>query len=338
MRIAVDAMGGDHAPEAIVAGALATVDKLGQDEVILVGQEKRILDLLGEPSRWESRISVVDAPEVINMDDPPVEALRRKRRNSIDVMAKLAAAGGADLVLSAGNTGACVAACQMRMRLLPGVLRPGILVVFPTLAGSVAVCDVGANVDPKPAHLYQYAIMAEVYVREVLGIDKPTVGLISIGQENAKGNELVKAVNQLLRDDKDIDFIGNVEPRAFLSRPADILVCEGFVGNVILKLTEGLAEGIFKFIAKEFAREKPDMLEHFMPIVERIYAQHDYNEYGGAPLLGVNGICVICHGSSDARAIKNAILIALRQAKTNINQKIIERFLTVKQNIEKTEA
>jgi glycerol-3-phosphate acyltransferase PlsX len=280
----------------------------------------------------------VDAPEVVGMDDPPVEALRRKRRNSIDVMAKLAAAGQVDLVLSAGNTGACVAACQMRMRLLPGVLRPGILVVFPTLAGSVAVCDVGANVDPKPAHLYQYALMADVYVREVLGIEKPTVGLISIGQENAKGNELVKAVNQQLRDDKDIDFVGNVEPREFLNRPANILICEGFVGNVILKLTEGLAAGIFKFIAQEFARQKPDMLEHFMPIVEKIYAQHDYNEYGGAPLLGVDGTCIICHGSSDARAIKNAILIALRQAKTNINQKIIERFLTTKQKTEKTEA
>ena len=326
MRIAVDAMGGDRAPDDIVAGALATVEELEQDEIVLVGQEDRILELLGDRGRWESKISVVHAPEVVDMHESPVEAVRRKRKSSIAVMAKLAAQGEVDLVLSAGNTGACVVSCQMQMRLLPGVLRPGILVVFPTLAGAVVVCDVGANVAPKPAHLYQYALMSDVYAREILGIEKPTVGLISIGQENAKGNELVKAVNQQLRDDKSIDFIGNVEPRDFLNRPADILICEGFVGNVILKLTEGLAEGIFKFIAKEFTRQKPEMLEHFMPIVKKIYAQHDYNEYGGAPLLGVNGICIICHGSSDNRAIKNAILIALRQAKTNINQKIIERF------------
>ena len=326
MRIAVDAMGGDRAPDDIVAGALATVEELEQDEIVLVGQEDRILELLGDRGRWESKISVVHAPEVVDMHESPVEAVRRKRKSSIAVMAKLAAQGEVDLVLSAGNTGACVVSCQMQMRLLPGVLRPGILVVFPTLAGAVVVCDVGANVAPKPAHLYQYALMSDVYAREILGIEKPTVGLISIGQENAKGNELVIAVNQQLRDDNSIDFIGNVEPRDFLNRPADILICEGFVGNVILKLTEGLAEGIFKFIAKEFTRQKPEMLEHFMPIVKKIYAQHDYNEYGGAPLLGVNGICIICHGSSDNRAIKNAILIALRQAKTNINQKIIERF------------
>ncbi|MCF7957916.1 MAG: phosphate acyltransferase PlsX [Phycisphaerae bacterium] len=325
MRIAVDAMGGDKAPDEIVAGVLASLEQLDDNHIVLIGDEPRILELLGDPSVWKEKVSVVHASEVIEMDDSPVEALKKKRKSSISIMSKMAKEGSVDIVLSAGNTGACVAACQMRMRLLPGVQKPGILVVFPTIAGPIVICDVGANVAPKHIHLHQYALMASVYAREVLGVTHPTVGLLSIGQEDSKGNELVKKTNRLMREDDRIDFIGNVEPRSILQRPSDVLICEGFVGNIILKLTEGLAEGIFRFIGKEFARQKPELLPHFKPVVESIYAKHDYNEYGGAPLLGVNGTCVICHGSSDARAIKNAILIALRQAKTDINSKIVEQ-------------
>ncbi len=325
MRIALDAMGGDNAPGEIIAGALEALDHIKDDQLVLVGDESTIRGHLGDQNRWQSQISIVHAPEAVAMDDPPVEAMRRKRKSSIAVMTELAADGKVDAVVSAGNTGAFVAACQMRMRLLPGVARPGILVVFPTFAGPVALCDVGANIAPKPNHLHQYALMAIAYVNQVLQQTHSTVGLISIGQENAKGNELVRATNQLLRDDKRIDFVGNVEPCDFLKRPADIIICDGFVGNVILKLTEGLAEGLFKTIKREIIQSKPDMIEYFKPVMDSLYAKHDYSEYGGAPLLGVDGTCIICHGSSNARAIKSALVRTTKQMRFDINRKITEQ-------------
>ena len=329
MRIALDAMGGDNAPAEVIAGALDAIEHIDNDNLVLFGDEQAILKHLGDPSRWREKIEIVHAPEVVGMDESPVESLRRKRKSSIAVMAKMAAAGEVDVIISAGNTGAVVAASQMRMRLLPGVLRPGILVVFPTFTGPVTVCDVGANIAPKPNHLHQYALMSVIYVREVLKQPKPTVGLVSIGQENTKGNELIKAVNLLLRDDERINFIGNVEPRDFLNRPADVLICDGFVGNVILKLTEGLAEGLFKAIRRDLASQKPEMIEHFQPVMDNLYAKHDYTEYGGAPLLGIDGTCIICHGSSDARAIKSAILRTRDQFKYDLNRKITEQLQPV---------
>ena len=316
-------MGGDRAPDEIVAGALEAEESLGSDELVLFGDEAVIGELLGDPAKLPGCITVAHAPEVVAMDEAPVDALRRKRKSSIALMAKAAASGEVDVVISAGNTGACVAAFQMRMRLLAGVQRPGILVVFPTFGGPVAVCDVGANIAPKPVHLHQYAMMASIYSREVVGVANPTVGLVSIGQEDAKGNELVKKVNQLLREDERIEFVGNVETRDLLNRPADVVVCDGFVGNVILKLTEGLAEGLFKAIARDIARLKPEMVKHFQPIVDHLYAQHDYNEYGGAPLLGVDGTCIICHGSSDSRAVKSAIIRARQLAQSGVNSRIV---------------
>ncbi len=325
MRIAIDAMGGDNAPDAIVAGCLKAVDDIGEDVLVLIGDESRIRPLLGSTNNWEKNIELVHAPESIPMDAPPVEGLRRMRNSSINVMAKLGAEKAVDVVLSAGNTGACVAACQMRMRLLPGVQRPGILVVLPTFSGPLTLLDVGANIAPKASHLHQYALMGTVFTHHVLKVENPRVGLISIGQEDAKGNELIKKVNQVLWDDKNVNFIGNVEPREVLNRPADVVVCDGFVGNVILKLTEGLADGLFKAILAELGHIKPDMIEQFRPIISSLYAKHDYNEYGGAPLLGVDGTCIICHGSSDARAIRNAIRRARQQAQLNINHKITEQ-------------
>jgi len=323
MQIALDAMGGDHAPEIVVAGALEALDELnGGDELILFGDESTIRDLLGDAERWKKVIRIEHTSEVISMEDQPVEALRRKRKSSIAVMAKYAAQHNVDVTISAGNTGAYVAACQMRLRPLPGVLRPGIMVVFPTFGGPVVVCDVGANIAPKPAHLHQYALMSQIYAQEILLIENPTVGLVSIGQEDAKGNELVKKTNQLLREDERIHFIGNVETREFVNRPCDVVVCDGFVGNVILKLTEGLADGLFRTIKRELAKVDPNFAQQIQPVIDRLYAKHDYNEYGAAPLLGVDGTCMICHGSSDARAIKNAIRRARVQVKSNVNDKI----------------
>jgi len=323
MQIALDAMGGDYAPDIVIAGALEALDDLnGGDELILFGDESAIRDLLGDAKRWQNTIRIIHTSEVISMEEQPVDALRRKRHSSIAVMTKYAAQHNVDVTVSAGNTGAYVAACQMRLRPLPGVLRPGIMVVFPTFGGPVVVCDVGANIAPKPAHLHQYALMSRIYAHEILHIEVPTVGLVSIGQEDAKGNELVKKTNQLLREDERIRFIGNVETREFVNRPCDVVVCDGFVGNIILKLTEGLADGLFKTIKRELAKENPNFAQQIQPVIDRLYAKHDYNEYGAAPLLGVDGTCMICHGSSDARAIKNAIRRARAQVKSNVNDKI----------------
>jgi len=330
MRIAVDAMGGDFAPKAVIDGALQALEEMQGDEIVLFGDQDLVGEILGDPASYPAGLSLVHAPDVVAMDEPPVEALRRKRHSSINLMAKAAADGKVDATVSAGNTGAYVAASQMRMRLLRGVSRPGILVVFPTFAGPVTMCDVGANIAPKPTHLHQYALMASIYARDVVGVAEPTVGLVSIGQEDAKGNELIKKTNQLLREDSRINFIGNVETRDCMNRPADVVICDGFVGNVILKLTEGLAEGIFKSIKQELAQSEPALLAKFEPIMDRLYARHDYNEYGAAPLLGVDGTCMICHGSSDGRAIKNAIFRARQQVQLNINEKIAREVQGVK--------
>jgi glycerol-3-phosphate acyltransferase PlsX len=318
-------MGGDHAPDEIIAGALEAIPELDpDDELLLVGPEDIVAARLAQQKRPRGRISVVDAPDIIGMDETPIDSLRSKPKSSIGVMAKLAKRGQADAVISAGNTGACVAAFQMRMRPLPGVNRPGIAVVFPTMQGPVTICDVGANIACKPMNLYQYGLMASVYSRHILGISKPRVGLMSIGQEDAKGNEVVKRTRELLRSDARLNFIGNIEGRDIFRGVCDVVVCEGFVGNVILKLTEGAVEGLFRAIKQELMQEKPRLALKFKPIIMRVYQKHDYNEYGGAPLLGVNGTALICHGSSKARTIHNAVLAAKRFHTQRINDRITE--------------
>ncbi len=326
MRIALDAMGGDNAPAEIVAGAVKALEQLEEsDQILLIGDEGVVKEHLDKINASQNdRLQIVHAPEAVGMDESPVEALRKKRKSSIAIMAKMAAGEEADVAISAGNTGACVAACQMRMRLLPGIIRPGILVVFPAMAGPIAICDVGANIAPKSSHLHQYALMASIYMREVIGIENPRTGLINIGEEESKGNELAKKVNQLLREDDRVEFIGNVEPREFLKRPCEVIVCDGFAGNIILKFSEGLAEGLFGVILQEIKKLAPELVQKFMPIIQKIYADHDHTEFGGAPLLGVDGTCIICHGSSDARAMKNAILRAKNQVQTGFNDMIVD--------------
>jgi len=322
MRIAIDAMGGDNAPHDIIDGALQAAEAMGPDDrIILVGQKDVIeRELPGS----NPKLSITDAPEVIGMNELPIESLRKKRKSSIAVMARIASEGQADGVISAGNTGACVAAMQMRMRNLPGVNRPGIAVVFPTFEGPVTVCDVGANIACKPTNLYQYAVMATIYSRHVLGVDNPKVGLMSIGSEDAKGNEVVKKAREMIKSDSAVNFIGNIEGRDIFKGVCDVAVCEGFVGNVILKLTEGLVDGLFKAIKHELMQEKLRLALKFKPVMERIYRKYDYNEYGGAPLLGIKGTAVICHGASESRTIKNAIFTSLKYHTEKINDKITE--------------
>jgi len=325
MRIAIDAMGGDNAPDEIIAGVLESVELLDKDdELILVGSEEIIKAQLSSSKSHKGAISVVHAPDIIGMDEVPIETLRKKPKSSIAVLAKLAKRGQADAVISAGNTGACVAAFQMRMRNLSGVNRPGITVVFPTPEGPVAICDVGANIACKPVNLYQYGVMASIYSKHLLGIENPRVGLMSIGAEDAKGNEIVKKARELMKSDSNMNFVGNIEGRDIFDGTCDVATCEGFVGNVILKLTEGLVDGLFKAIKYELMEEKLRLAMKFKSVMKRIYRKYDYNEYGGALLLGVNGTALICHGASESRTIRNAILASKKFHMEKINDKIIE--------------
>ncbi|MHC5156625.1 MAG: phosphate acyltransferase PlsX [Planctomycetota bacterium] len=335
MRIAIDAMGGDHAPSEIIAGAIEARKVLGsEDELVLIGDEDVInmhLKNLGAPV---GSFRIFHAPDVIGMDESPVEALRRKKKSSIAMMAHAASHRQVDAVLSAGNTGACVAACQLRMRNLNGVLRPGIAVVFPTLSGPVTICDVGANIACRPINLYQYAVMSSIYASNMLNIENPRIGLMNIGEEDAKGNELVKKTREFLKSDPKINYIGNLEGRDIFQGKCDVVVCEGFLGNVILKMTESLVDMIFTAIGSEMKSQNLLMAWWFKKIAKDVLKKYDYHEYGGALLLGVNGVSVICHGSSKARTIKNAILACKKYADKQINETIVKRLsqTTVKAN------
>jgi phosphate acyltransferase len=328
VRAAVDVMGGDRAPAAILQGCWEASALLeGEDVIYLVGDEAIVRDGLAQSGLSpadKARYQIVATTQVVGMDDPPVEAIRNKPDSSISVMCKLAARGEADVVISAGNTGACVAAAQLRMRTLPGVSRPGIAVILPTFHGPVVICDVGANISPKPRHLQQYALMAGAYATAVCGIENPRVGLLSIGEEDAKGTSMVKEARRLMRDEPQINFVGNVEGRDLFRGVLDVVVCDGFVGNIMLKFTEGIAEGLFQTILAELSEFAPDLLDQFKPVMKKIYGRHDWQEYGGAPLLGVGGYCLICHGRSEARAIKNAIRVGKQLVQSGVNPKIVE--------------
>lgn len=325
MRIAIDAMGGDHAPEEIIKGALEARDLLDtDDELILIGIEEDIERCLSSVNTGTDRIRIVHAPEVIGMNEVPVESLRKKRQSSIAIMARMVAHEEAEAFISAGNTGACVVACQLRMRNLEGVIRPGIAVILPTLGGPVTMCDVGANIACKPINLYQYAVMSRVYSKQMLGIDSPRIGLMSIGEEDAKGNELVKNTRDLLKSDSDLNFIGNLEGRDIFDGTCDVAICEGFVGNVVLKITESLVGMLFSAIKHELIAKSTELALQFQPVMTEIYKKYDYHEYGGAPLLGINGTAFICHGSSKSRTIKNAILASKKYHMKKINSRITE--------------
>lgn len=326
-------MGGDNAPDAILQGCFDAVAELGiDDQLVLIGDEELIHEEIEERGlQDDARLQVVATTQVIGMADPPVESIKNKPDSSIAVMGKLGGrrAGDqfCDAVISAGNTGACVAAAQMHMRRLPGVHRPGIAVTMPTFHGPVVLCDVGANPEPRPTHLFQYGHMAAVVAEQVHGINNPRVALMSIGGEEGKGNTLTKETHKLLKADSEqangINYVGYVEGRDVFNGKADVIVTEGFTGNVVLKLAEGLASGLFKVIGAEIMQHDPELALRFEPVVKSIYKKHDYNEYGGAPLLGVNGSQVICHGSSKAKTITNAIRVAREQISMDLNGKMV---------------
>ena len=349
MRIAIDAMGGDRAPDEIVKGACQAARDFDVD-VILVGDESAIRACLppgvslGDVS---SRVSVRHATQTVQMDEAPMQALRKKTDSSLAVATMLHANGEADAVLSAGNTGAASTHALFILKRIKGIDRPGIASVFPTARNPVVVLDVGANVDCKPRQLAEFAIMGAAYARTVKGIipgtggclsegKLPRVGLLSIGEEEGKGNELTKATFGLIRDNAQsgqYEFYGNVEGRDLGAGTVEVMVCDGFVGNVVLKVAEGLAKMLAGELKSAFTitpRAKAGGLL-LQPAMKGLKGKLDYSSYGGALLLGVNGVCIICHGSADARSIHSAIRIAKQIVQANVVE-------TIRATIEKTAA
>jgi phosphate acyltransferase len=325
MRIALDAMGGDYAPEPNIDGALAALENCSDLEVDLVGDREALSTLLEKRGVSNPRLSLVPADGFVGMEEKPTDALRRKPNCSIAVCWRLMAERTVDAVVSAGNTGAVVAA-GMRTRLyLKGVKRPGIAVALPTLRGRSVLMDVGANPAARPEHLFQYATMGAVYARNILGIDDPRIGLINIGSEDGKGTDLYRETHAFLQHSRLRGrYVGNVEGRGLYQGDADVLVCEGFVGNVILKVSEGIAEYFLRTISHEVLNMLNGEREHAARLFGDLSRRYQYHEHGGAPLLGIDGICIICHGSSNARSITNALRAATTLNHRRINSQIVE--------------
>lgn len=322
MRIAVDAMGGDHAPDRPVAGALAALGESARDfEIVLVGDEARLSSLL--PQRPFERLSVLHAPEAIGMEESPASALRRKKSSSIAVGMDLQRRGLADAFVSAGNTGAVMAAALTTLGRIEGLSRPAIMVVFPTEGDPCLVLDAGANAECKPHHIAQFALMGHVYAAEILGRTRPRIGLLSIGEEAGKGNDLTVAAHGLLSE-SGLNFVGNVEGRDVLRGAVDVVVTDGFTGNVLLKFGESFADFLASEVRREVSTDRRAAFGAWLmrPAFQRLQRRIDYAEYGGAPLLGVNGIVIICHGGSSEKAFRNAILGARRAVERDLANRI----------------
>lgn len=322
-RIAIDAMGGDHAPDEIVAGALRAQEELGV-KVLLVGEPEKIKAAM-PPKTNLGKVEIVTAKDTIEMDEEPLSAVRRKRSASINVVMDLVKKGEADAAISAGHSGAAMAAALLRLGRLPGIDRPAIGAVFPTMVASkpVLILDVGANVDCRPKFLEQFAVMGSVYSQYVLGTAEPKVGLLNIGEEDCKGNDVAIRTHQMLTSNPQISFLGNAEGRDVLSGRFDVIVCDGFVGNVLLKFAEAVGGILLQILREELPYGLHGQIGTAIlkPNLKRIKQRMDHAEHGGALLLGVNGICVISHGSSEAPSIFNAI----RMAKEAVDNQVLQR-------------
>src|SRR2546427_2425266 len=322
IRIAVDAMGGDYAPDEIVKGALLAAAEY-PIEVILVGKEEVVRQTLAAAGYIPRNIEVVDAREVVEMDDNALTPLRRKRNSSVRVCANLVAEGRAQAFVSAGNTGATWTSARAVMGMIEGVSRPALAAILPRLEGHTVLLDVGANVDAKPNHLREFAVMGHFYAQMLFGLEAPRVGLLSIGEEEGKGNELTKETFRVLKE-TGLNFIGNVEGRDVYNGNADVVVCDGFIGNVVLKVSESLAETVGSMIKEEITRTPLRQIGGLLAqgALAGLKKRIDYSEYGGAPLLGVKGGCIVSHGRSNAKAMKNAIRMAADFARNRIDTKI----------------
>jgi len=323
MSIAVDAMGGDRAPFVVVEGAVEAAREHGVP-VILVGDAEIVRAELAKYDTAGLPITVKHADEVVGMAEPPSQAVRRKRKSSMWIGVQLVKSGEAEAFVSAGNTGAAMAASVLSWGTLPGVERPAIAVLLPTLTGVTTMLDVGATVDCKPKHLAQFAVMGEIYARCILKRENPKVGLLSIGEEAGKGNDVIRETFAALKR-MPINFIGNLDGKEVYKGKADIVVCDGFIGNVALKISESVAEMISELLRAELTRTWRFRLGALLlkPAFANFKKTVDYSEYGGAPLLGVNGICIIGHGGSTAKAIKNAIRVAAEFSAQRVNERIV---------------
>ncbi len=326
MFIALDAMGGDNAPQSNVEGAVLFAKEY-KTGVYLVGDENILREELKKAGGEGLPIEIVHAPEIIGMDEPPSIAVRKKRNSSMYIAAKLVREGKAQAFVSAGNTGAAMAVSKFVVGAAEGIERPGIAVAFPTKKGKPTVLiDVGANVDCKPKHLVYFAVMGHTYIKEILKItDNPKIGILSIGEEEGKGNELVKDTYPLLKG-TNLNFVGNAEGRDIFTGDFDVIVCDGFVGNVVLKTSESLGTIIVEMIKEEVKKSLITKIGALLmlPALKRFKKKADFAEYGGAPLLGTKGTCIITHGRADAKAIKNALKVASEFEKTHFNDKLKE--------------
>jgi glycerol-3-phosphate acyltransferase PlsX len=331
-------MGGDHAPEVVIDGVIAAIKEYGV-EVVLVGNQARIGALIIKSKFRSDKLSVCPSTEVIEMHDPAATSVRRKRNSSIVVGLKLVKDGKADAFVSAGNTGAVVCAGTLTLGLMAGVERPGIAIVMPSLKGIFVIMDVGANIDPKPVHLMQYGIMADAYARDILSLSNPSVGLLNVGEEESKGTGFLKESFELLSKTK-LNFIGNVEGKHLFSGECDVVICDGFVGNVTLKVSESLGEAMQLFLKRHILSNPLGILGALLlkSSFKKFKKDIDYSEYGGAPLLGVNGVVIIGHGRSNAYAIKNAIRVAKTEVENKFNEKLSSAICSQSQGISQPRA
>jgi glycerol-3-phosphate acyltransferase PlsX len=324
MKIAVDAMGGDNAPEVVVQGAFQAAMEWGID-ITFVGDRDAIEAQLAD-KQGATHIQVHHCEDLVRMDEAPLKAIRQKREASVNVAFDLAKKGAVDAVVSAGNSGATLASAILTLGRIEGIERPALPGILPVEKGRVIVIDVGANVDCRPVHLFQFGIMADAFARASLGMKNPKIGLLSIGEEGGKGNEQVRSAHDLFQE-SDLNFIGNVEGRDIFSGQVQIVVCDGFVGNVVLKLSEGLAEGMVRMLKEEMfgsLTSKARLLFNrrtFKRFMQRV----DYAEYGGAPILGIKGVGIVSHGGSSVKAIKNAVKMAHDFAKEKIQDKLTQQ-------------
>ena len=332
MRIAVDAMGGDNAPDTVIEGAVLAAREY-QVEILLVGQQGVVRESLDQYDLGGGKIEIVPASQIVLMHESPTEAIRGKKESSIAVAARLLGTGDADAMISAGNTGAALATTRSFLGKLKGLARPAIASIVPNEVDFTILLDVGANAGGcRPEHLRQFAIMGEIYAREVMGKENPRVGLLSVGEEESKGSAVTLSAFPLLAQSP-INFVGNVEGGDIVNGSTDVVVCDGFVGNVILKLTEGIGEMLFKLISEELGKSKIAKLGALMAasVLRNFKKRIDYAEYGGAPLLGIKGVCIIGHGKSNAFAIKNAIRVASEFVSHGVNERIEQKLKIIKE-------
>ena len=325
IRVAVDGMGGDYAPAVVVDGAVQAANDFAELEIILVGQPEALKRELNRHKVVGGKLVIEPASEVVGMGDSPVQAIRKKKDSSMAVSIELLKQGKADAFVTAGNTGAAVAASTLNLGLLPGIKRSGIAISTPTLHGISIAMDVGANINPSAEELFQYAVMADIYARAIFNKKTPSIGLLNIGEEESKGTEVLKEAYKILRDSP-LNFIGNIEGRDFFTGRVDCIICDGFVGNVVLKMCESMLETALSLISREIKKNPVSLFGAWLcrPALEAIRRETNYEEAGGAPLLGVNGRVIISHGISSARAIRNAIRVAGELVAKQVNERIVE--------------